>query len=162
MRAAWVMAAMLGWAGVAGARAPTCPAMPSVWQGAHDVAAARSLAGNPNPMLTLDVPVTAALAPAEGLTFAAPLDKPVASGDRGGLLVFHIGLSGTYRFALGGKAWINVVQRGMSLPSAAHAHGKPCSEVAKMVDFTLAPGDYILQLSDTQVASMPVLLTRLP
>jgi hypothetical protein len=162
MRAAWMMAAMLGWTGVAGARAPTCPAMPRVWQGAHDVAAARSLAGKPNPMLTLDMPVMAVLAPAEGLTFAAPLGKPVAPGDRGGLLVFHIALSGTYRLALGRKAWINVVQRGMSLPSAAHAHGEPCPEVAKMVDFMLAPGDYILQFSDTQVASMPVLLTRLP
>jgi hypothetical protein len=162
MRATWMMAAMLlGWAGVARAQAP-CPEPAKVWLGAAEVPAAHSLAGNPNPMLTLGVPAIAALSPAEGLTFAAPLGKPVVPGDKGGLFVFHIGLTGTYRVALGGKAWIDVVQRGKSLPSAAHAHGEPCSGIAKMVDFALTPGDYILQLSDTQAASLPVLLTRLP
>jgi hypothetical protein len=163
MRVAWMMAAALGWASVAQAQAQApCPEPSKVWLGAAELPAAHSLAGNPNPALTLGVPVIATLAPAEGLTFAAPLGKPVAPGDKGGLLVFHIGLTGTYRIALGGKAWIDVVQRGKSLLSAAHAHGEPCSGIAKMVDFALVPGDYILQLSDVQAASVPVLLTRLP
>lgn len=162
MRIVGPMLAIFCWAGMAQAQTPACPEAPTLWRGAADLPAAHSLAGNPNPMLTLAVPAIATLAPAAGVSFAAPLGKPVASGDEGGLLVFHIALSGTYRVALGGKAWIDVVQRGKSLPSAAHAHGEPCSGIAKQVDFALAPGDYILQISDSKAGHIPVLLTRLP
>lgn len=84
--------------------------------------------------------------PAVGLAFAAPLGNPVAPGNGGELRVFHMALGGPYRVELGGKAWIDVVQRGMSLWSAAHAHHERCSGVVKMVDFTLAPGNCILRL----------------
>ncbi len=162
MRAAWLVAMMIGCTGAAMAQTPSCPEAPKTWQGARAVTAARTFAANPHPVLALGEPADVALGPAETMILAAPLDKPVAPGDRGGLLTFHIGLSGTYRIALGGKAWIDVVQRGIPLPSTAHAHGEPCSGIAKQVDFALVPGDYVLQLSDSAAPHIAVLLSRLP
>lgn len=163
MRARWMIAAMACWAGFAAAQTPpACPDASKVWQGARPVEAARNFGAHPHPDLALGEPADVALVPAEAMTLAAPLGKPVAPGDRGGLLGFHIPLTGTYRVALGGKAWIDVVQQGRPLPSAAHAHGEPCSGVVKQVDFTLVPGDYVLQLSDAATPHVSVLLSRLP
>ncbi len=164
MRTAWVMAAMACWASVAAAQTPppACPEAPKIWQGARMLEAARTLGGNPNPVLTLNESADVALVPAATMILAAPLGKPIAPDDRGGLLVFHIALGGTYRVALGGKGWIDVVQAGRSLQSTVHAHGTPCSGIAKTVDFALAPGDYVLQLSDAATPHLSVLLSRLP
>lgn len=163
MRAMGMMAAMACWAGVAAAQTPqACPDVAKVWQGARLVEAARNFGARPHPDLALGEPADVALVPAETMILATPLGKPVAPGDRGGLLGFHIPLTGTYRVALGGKAWIDVVQQGRSLPPAAHAHGEPCSGVVKQVDFMLAPGDYVLQLSDGAAPHIAVLLSRLP
>ncbi|HLZ79749.1 MAG TPA: hypothetical protein VKQ09_10455 [Sphingomonas sp.] len=164
MRATWMMAAMACWAGAAMAQIPppACPDAAKVWQGARPVEAARNFGAHPYPELVLGELADVALVPAEAMILAAPLGKPVAPGDRGGLLGFHIALTGTYRVALSGKAWIDVVQHGRSLPSAAHAHGEPCSGVVKQLDFALAPGDYVLQLSDSSTPRLSVLLTRLP
>ena len=164
MRASWLVAVTIGWAGVAVAQTPppACSDAPKIWQGARPIEAARNFGAHPHPVLTLGEPADVALVPAEVMILAAPLGKPVAPGDRGGLLRFHIALTGTYRVALGSRAWIDVVQQGRSLPSVTHAHGEPCSGVVKQVDFAFAPGDYVLQLSDAATPHVSVLLSRLP
>lgn len=164
MRAAWMMAVAIGWAGSAMAQTPpsACPEAPKTWQGARPIDAARTFGANPHPTLTLNEPADVTLVPAATMILATPLGKPIAPDDRGGLLAFHIALGGTYRIALGGKAWIDVAQSGKPLPSAAHAHGEPCSGIAKTVDFALSPGDYVLQLTDSSAPRLSVLLTRLP
>jgi len=169
MRAAWLMAVAMGWASTATAQMPAetapqpeCLRAPQTWQGARSIPAARTLGGNPTPSLTLSEPADVALLPVETMILASPLGKPIAPGDQGGLVTFHIALGGTYRIALGGKAWIDVVQKGVSLPSAAHERGGPCSGITKQVDFALQPGDYILQLSDAHAPHLNVLLTREP
>jgi hypothetical protein len=159
-----MLAAMiaLGVVASAGAQTPSCDKTATPFAGASAVTAARTLGGNPTPALMLDVPAAVSLGSVAKVILVTPLGRPVAAGDKGGLLGFHITLGGAYRIALGGKAWIDVVQAGKSLPSASHAHGEPCSGIAKTVDFALEPGDYILQLSDTPLPTVPVLLTRLP
>lgn len=101
-----------------------------------------------------DVTLTDALiAPA-----AAP-EKAPADGTHAGILQFRVARAGTYRVALGDKAWIDVVQRGRRIASAAHMMAPACSGVAKLVDFRLAPGRYFLQLSgapQTRLAAMIV------
>jgi len=164
MRAAWMVALAIGWGGPAMAQAmpPACPEAPKIWQGARPIDAARNFGAHPRPDLALSEPADVALVPAETMILAAPPGKPVAPGERGGLLGFHIALTGTYRVALGSKAWIDVVRQGRSLPSAAHAHGAPCSGVVKQVDFALVPGDYVLQIREAATPRVSVLLSRLP
>ena len=86
-------------------------------------------------------------------------EKTPAPGTYAGLVQFRVARAGTYRVALGGKAWIDVVQRGRRIASAAHTMGPMCTGVAKLVDFRLAPGRYFLQLSGApqrEIAAMIV------
>jgi hypothetical protein len=51
---------------------------------------------------------------------------------------------------------------GTAVVSAAHSHGPACSGVHKIVDFVLAPGTYILQISGNADRAGKVLVVRLP
>lgn len=86
--------------------------------------------------------------------------KPAEPGTSGGLAMFQVTRAGTYRVALGGGAWIEVVRQGRALPSVAHGHGPMCSGIRKVVDFRLRPGRYILQLTGSASTSLPVLIAR--
>lgn len=157
----------LGFGGVARAEPesraaePACFAPPHSFDGARSIRAARTLGGDPNPSVTLTEPAHLALVPARTLILVAPPGRPVADADRGGLVRLHIGLTGTYRVALGGKAWIDLVQAGKAMPSVAHAHGAPCSGIAKQVDFTLAPGDYTIQLTEAPADAIDLRVSNL-
>ncbi|MDB5738382.1 MAG: hypothetical protein JWO65_2050 [Sphingomonas bacterium] len=112
--------------------------------------------------LLLGQPTNLLLAPAAKILFATPLGKPIEPDDTGGLIRFSAATAGTYRVATGAPAWIDVVQGNHALASIAHAHGAPCSGIAKMVDFALPAGEYILQFSGTKAASLAVTVSRLP
>ena len=47
---------------------------------------------------------------------------------------------------------------GKIIGSVAHTEGPPCSGIRKIVDFTLAPGRYALQLSGATKAPTRVLI----
>jgi hypothetical protein len=159
----WLAAILLilGFSGAAWAQEPACFAPPRTFDGARAVTAARTLGGEPNPALTLGEPAHVALFAARKLILVAPPGKPMGADDKGGLIRLHVAMSGTYRLALGGKAWIDVVQKGKTVESVAHGHGAPCSGIAKQVDFTLAPGDYTIQLTGAQADALDMLVTRL-
>ena len=121
-------------------------------------------------------PVSAGVKPGEGATIAvgqgalvslhpgrhlALSPAPKNPAGAGGTLAFEVATPGTYRIALSGKAWIDVLHAGKSLASVAHAHGPKCTGVRKMVDFKLAPGNYTLQLSGADADSITLLVARL-
>ena len=66
----------------------------------------------------------------------------------------------SYRVALGGKAWIDVVRGGAAVASVAHGHGPACTGVTKMVEFILAPGTYTVQLSGSEADSLALLVAK--
>jgi hypothetical protein len=91
---------------------------------------------------------SAALRASPTVTYAVPLNKPAAPATFGGLFTFSISSSGTYSIALSDAAWIDVASAdGKVFSSVAHGHGPACTSIHKVVDFTFAPGTYILQLS---------------
>ncbi len=121
-------------------------------------------------------PVSAGVKPGEGATITigqgalvslhpaqhlALSPAPKNATGNGGTLAFAVATPGTYRIALSGKAWIDVLHAGKSLASVAHAHGPKCTGVRKMVDFTLAPGNYTLQLSGADADRITLLVARL-
>lgn len=89
-------------------------------------------------------------------------EKPGGSVSFGGLYAFTVKEAGNYRVALGSAAWIDVVKAGAAVSSIAHGHGPDCSGIRKMVDFTLEPGEYLLQISANPEAKLPLLVARLP
>lgn len=121
------------------------------------------------------VPVSAGVKPGEGATLTvgqaalvalhpakhlalAPSSK--AADGNGGTLSLPITTAGTYRVALGGNAWVDLVQQGKAHPSIAHGHGPKCTGVGKIVDFKLAPGNYAIQLSGSEAANLTLLVAK--
>lgn len=94
------------------------------------------------------------------LTPAVTPARIAEPGSSGGMALFQVTRPGTYRVALGGPAWIDVVRAGRSLPAAAHGHGPSCTGIRKMVDFKLSPGRYILQLTGASAVTLPVMIAH--
>lgn len=100
------------------------------------------------------------LHPAKHLALAPPPAKPAAGDGNGGTLAVSVSEGGTYRLALGGGAWVDLVQGGKALASVGHGHGPKCTGVRKMVDFKLTPGTYAIQLSGSASASLALMLVK--
>lgn len=101
-----------------------------------------------------------ALQPSGAVTFAVAPAKSPAAGTFSGTVLFEVKAAGTYRVALNGPVWVDVIGGGKALASVTHGHGPACSPVRKMVDFVLTPGRYALQLSGAKTASVTVLIAR--
>ena len=97
-----------------------------------------------------------ALHPAKHLTFAQ--NGRVGSG---GTLAMMVTAPGTYRIALGGRAWVDLLQDGKAVTSGAHSHGPKCSGVRKLIDFRLQPGTYTIQLSGSDTDNVTLLVAKL-
>lgn len=98
------------------------------------------------------------LQPADKVVFTLAPARAPKPGSFGGVYQFTVATAGTYRVALAGAAWIDVVRDGKSLESVAHTEGPACSGIRKIVDFTLSPGRYVLQLSGAREVPMRVLI----
>lgn len=94
-------------------------------------------------------------------TFAVASQKPLPAGRFGGSAAFTVATAGTYRVALGGPVWVDVVQGTATVASTAHGHGPACSAIRKTVDFDLTPGRHVLQISNAMSEFLPVLIARL-
>lgn len=98
------------------------------------------------------------LSPATGVAYPVAPARPSKPGRYGSALPVAITCAGTYRIALGDAAWIDLVRDGKVVASVAHDHGPACSSVRKIVDFTLTPGRYTLQISDSAQRVVAVLI----
>ena len=95
------------------------------------------------------------------MTYPLAPVKPGAAGAHGGVFAFEITRPARYRVALGGGAWIDVVQGSKALESKAHSHGPECSPVTKMVDFDLKSGRYLLEVSGSPTPTLGLMVARL-
>jgi hypothetical protein len=118
-------------------------------------------------MVTRNAPVLAIgrgadlrLAGADRFTPAATPGKVADADALAGLALFQIARAGTYRVALGSGAWVDVVRGGRALAASAHGHGPMCTGIRKIVDFHLTPGRYVLQITGSRDATVPVLIAR--
>jgi hypothetical protein len=76
----------------------------------------------------------------------------------GARLDLEIAAAGSYEILVDHAAWIDLVQGGTALRSTAHAQALPCTSVHKVVDFSLSPGRYVIQVSGTTAASARLLV----
>lgn len=127
----------------------------------------RALAGwaNPTPLngdaLSIGTAARVTLRPVDAIRFAVPPERPPAPGSLAGQFTVQIAAAGVYRVALNAGLWVDVVREGRAVASSAHGHGPDCSGVRKMVDFTLSPGRYVLQLSGGRSAQAIAMVTRI-
>jgi hypothetical protein len=103
--------------------------------------------------------VQIAMRPIAELQAAVPPHQARDGGaTMGARLDLEIGTAGTYEILVDHAAWIDLVQGGTALRSTARAQALPCSTVRKIVDFSLSPGRYVIQLSGTAAASARLLV----
>ena len=114
----------------------------------------------PGAALTPCTPVTAQLHPGEHLTFAPAPDRKPAPGTHGGIFVLEVPSAGTWRVAVNSRAWIDVIQNGRTLRGATHAHAGGCTLFTKQVDFTLAPGRAVIQISSNPESAVAILVEK--
>ncbi|CAN5525593.1 hypothetical protein BH10PSE14_BH10PSE14_19290 [soil metagenome] len=98
------------------------------------------------------------LAPVAATRFAIAPERKPADGSLAGIYHVAVTTPGTYRIALDGAAWIDLVRDGTALKSVAHGEGPACTGIRKIVDFALVPGDYVLQLSSVRDKALTVLI----
>ena len=70
------------------------------------------------------------------------------------------GQSGTYKITLSSEGWIDVVQGGERLKSAAATGATGCDGVRKSVKFDLAKTPFAVQFSGIQTGSIGVAISR--
>ncbi len=143
---------------------PTCAAPPALppefagWPTPTPLTAATTASGATGASLAIGQAARLRLSPTPAVRFALRPERPPAPDTRGGLVAFAVVRPGTYRVALGAAMWIDVVQGGKAIASAAHLHGPPCSGIRKTVDFRLAPGRHLLQISGGKEASVTAMI----
>jgi hypothetical protein len=112
---------------------------------------------------TMLEPLVAGIAAAVGVTHPAAAAMQDPATDPGCVNVrvaIQVTRPGTYRVALGQKAWIDVVRGRAGVASSAHAMGPRCTGVAKLVDFPLRPGRYVMQLTGAPAPTLPATIVR--
>lgn len=144
------------------AGAPALPPELAGWASRDAVTAAVDATSATAAPLAIGRAVDATLKPTTDVKFAATPGKAGEGESHAGLLAFTVETAGSYRVALGAGAWIDVVHGGSALVSTAHGHGPQCSDIRKMVDFSLTPGTYLLQIAASPKPSIAVMVAKLP
>lgn len=90
-----------------------------------------------------------------------PESTTAKTGTFGGFVPLMILKPGSYGIALSDRGWIDVTRgKEPAIKSTGHGHGPPCSTIRKIVNFDLTAGTYMLQVSDSPVASVKVLVVK--
>lgn len=98
-------------------------------------------------MLTAGKAVAARLRSTAEMQYVVRSEQPGGKVSSGGMFMFDVPAAGTYRVMLGSRAWLDVVQDGKTILSSGHHHGPACSGIGKMVDFPLAAGRAVIEVS---------------
>ena len=168
--------------GVAGAQAPQASPMPmesgkaaascaamdaklpvdyASWTAKGAATSAKSSADLAKAELAIGKSFRATLLPTPSVDYPTQPEKPGGSVSKGGLFSVKVAMAGTYFVALGGGAWIDLVDKdGKAAESVAHGHGPDCSTIRKVVDFRLSPGAYTLQVSSYTAEKLDVLVGK--
>ena len=131
------------------------------WAAKGTAASARGAADLAKAQLPIGKAVEAQLLPTPEVNFPTQPEKPGGSVSKGGLFQVKIETAGVYFVALGGGAWIDLIDKdGKASESVAHQPGVTCTTIRKMVDFKLAPGSYTLQVSAYNQEKLAVLVGK--
>ncbi len=111
---------------------------------------------------TIGSGVALELQPNASVAFVLPPERQPKQPDSFGGVVFFASIpkAGLYQVTLSGEAWLDVIQDGKALASAAHSGKRGCEDVRKSVRFELKPGALTVQLSGA--AAKTIKLAVLP
>jgi hypothetical protein len=166
-----ITALLLISAGTVPAHEPSTGCSPESRDVAHELAVMRSaaipLSAEPGisgrPRLALDKHYALNLLAHDQVRFTAKPGRAArAASPRGGAFHFEVPAPGRYRISITSRHWIDVVDGGKALDSAAH-FGPACDVLHKIVEFDLAAGRvFTLQLSGQDDAIIGLAITATP
>lgn len=116
------------------------------------------------PIVAPGQPVQIALHPAADVRLAVtPGQKRAPDNAHAGIVKLRIPQAGTWRIAASGPVWIDLLGAdGRPISSTHHGRMAPCTSLRKVVEFPLAAGDHVLQLSGNPGPSLRLLLVARP
>ena len=94
-----------------------------------------------------------ALRPVRSVTLATK--KPGRTSGYAGLAAIDVAKAGKLDVLLSERAYVDLVRNGQPLKSAAHGR-KNCNGIFKSVSFDVAPGRYIVQISDSEAKTLRI------
>lgn len=106
--------------------------------------------------LTVGQAVDFSLAAVDTISFEVPPDRAPAAGTFGATASVTVPPDGELQFSLSDEAWIDVVQEGRAVKSAAFSGVKTCPGIRKSVRFKLSAGPATVQLSGARKPDLKV------
>ncbi|UCI09813.1 hypothetical protein [Mesorhizobium sp. B1-1-8] len=106
--------------------------------------------------LTVGQAVDFSLAAVDTISFEVPPGHAPAADTFGAMASVTVPPEGELQFSLSDDAWIDVVQDGHAVKSAAFSGVKTCPEIRKSVRFKLAAGPATVQLSGAKKTDLKV------
>ncbi|BCM20542.1 hypothetical protein [Mesorhizobium sp. J8] len=104
--------------------------------------------------LTVGQAVDFSLEAVDTVSFEVPPDRAPKAGTFGATANVTVPPGGELQFSLSDEAWIDVVQDGKTVKSAAFSGVKNCPGIRKSVRFRLQGGAAIVQLSGAKKADL--------
>lgn len=101
-----------------------------------------------------------ALHPIANVQYWATPDEPVKLATFGGMAPVRVTKAGRLKVAISERAWVDLVRDGALTGSKSFAHGPDCSGIAKIVEFDVTPGDYLLQIANAPNASIGIMVLQ--
>jgi hypothetical protein len=93
------------------------------------------------------------LVPQSEVKLAAANARKAERGKFGGLAALDVARAGTLDVLLSARAYVDLVRNGKALSSVSHAQLK-CGGIFKRVSFTVTPGRYTVQLTESEERSI--------
>lgn len=103
---------------------------------------------------------TVRLSPQDSLTYAVEPPPPEAPANFGAVLSIEIGAPGVYHVALSAPGWVDIIRDGAALTPVGEPDSGDASDIAKIIDYDLAAGSYLLALSGMTAGTVRVTLSR--
>ena len=113
-------------------------------------------AAQPGASLAIGAAADLKLVPVDTVSFAVPPEHAPALGTFGATANVTVPPEGELQISLSGEAWIDVIQDGRAVKSAAFSGVKTCPGIRKSVRFKLAGGAAIIQVSGAKAAELKV------
>lgn len=163
---AWLGAMGLLLAPLAGVSAapsatPACSqssAIMAAWASTVPVSASRSVHASSE--VRIGQAMAVKLHPKGQVHFAATTDEYRNGRGYAGTLRLKVDEAGTYRFDVDARARVDVASNGRMAYPSDHGAVTNCSTIHEYVEFRLARGDFLLQLSSEHARSLKVLAMR--